>query len=83
VVRWDREPAPPLTVEQVAERLGKSVYSVRREIQRGKLRAFNVGTGRVPRYRISREALRAYEERTAGGRIAHRAGARAQQQFQH
>jgi excisionase family DNA binding protein len=54
-------PSRPLTVAQVAHRLGCSARTVQREIARGKLRAFRAGSD----WRVSPEALVEYQE--AGG----------------
>jgi excisionase family DNA binding protein len=56
------KPSRPLTVAQVAHRLGCSPRTVRRELDRGKLRGFKVGSD----WRVSPEALVEYQ---SGGLI--------------
>lgn|SRR5262249_35865904 len=54
----------PLTVAQVAERYGVGVPTVLHWIDRGELRAVNVGrsaTAKKPRWRITEAALTAFE----------------------
>lgn len=55
---------PPLTLEEAAKLLGVSLMTVRREVERGKLRTHRVGMRCV---RISMEEFERYRTATAGG----------------
>jgi excisionase family DNA binding protein len=58
------QPADRLTPPQVAKRYGVSPDTVRSWIERGELRAVNIGNGTVkPRYRIEPAALADFDKR--------------------
>lgn len=52
-----------LTPKNIADDLGVSVKSVRAMIHAGQLIAINVGTGKIPVYRIDPVEYAAYQER--------------------
>jgi excisionase family DNA binding protein len=57
-----------LTPPQIAKRYGCDVHRVLRWIRNGELAAVNVGDGAMrPRFRISQEALEAFERRRSAG----------------
>jgi len=52
-----------MTIKDVAQRWGVTRQTVEKEIKKGRLKAFVVGSRRSPKYRIRLEWVEEFEER--------------------